>query len=87
MTLKIDSDSDEQEMVLRLSGRLQSEHMALLKALIEGSEQRVVLDLQDVKLVDLDVVRFLGGCEADGVELRNCSPYIREWVLKEKASS
>jgi hypothetical protein len=87
MTLKIDSDSDEQEMVLRLSGRLQSEHMELLKALIEGSEQRVVLDLQDVKLVDRDVVRFLGGCEVNGIELRHCSPYIREWILKEKASS
>jgi len=87
MTLKIDSGSDGHEMVLQLSGRLQSEHVELLKAQIEGSEQRVVLDLEDVKLVDRDVVRFLGVCEENGIELRHCSPYIREWILKEKANS
>jgi len=87
MTLKIDSGSDGHEMVLQLSGRLQSEHVELLKAQIEGSELRVVLDLEDVKLVDRDVVRFLGVCEENGIELRHCSPYISEWILKEKAGS
>lgn len=87
MTLKIDSDSDGQCIVLRLSGRLQSEHVELLKTQMEGNAQRVVLDLQDVKLIDLDVVRFLAVCEANDTELRHCSPYIREWILKEKASS
>jgi hypothetical protein len=50
---------------------------------MEGSP-RVALDLEDVKLVDRGVVRFLGVCEANGAELRHCSPYIREWILKER---
>ena len=45
-----------------------------------------MLDLEEVTLVDLDVVRFLGVSEAAGVELVNCSPYIRDWIFKERIS-
>ena len=82
MVLKIDRSSDGRCLVLRLSGRIQSEHLEELKTEMEGSPM-VLLDLEDVKLVDRDVVRFLGVCEAKGAELRHCSPYIREWILKE----
>jgi hypothetical protein len=85
MVLKIDRGSDAQQLVLRLSGRIQSEHVEQLNTEMKGSTQ-VVLDLKDVKLVDREVVCFLGSCEANGAELRHCSPYIREWILKEKAS-
>ncbi|HWY70098.1 MAG TPA: hypothetical protein VNX88_15620 [Terriglobales bacterium] len=44
----------------------------------------IVLDLKDVSLVDRDVLRFLVSCEADGVRLENCAPYIREWIEREK---
>jgi hypothetical protein len=43
-----------------------------------------VLDLGEVTLVDVDVVRFLKACEADGVEVVHCSRYIREWMLREQ---
>jgi len=83
MVLKIDRSTDGTFVVLRLSGRMQSEHVKQLKNQIAGSA-KVVLDLEDVKLVDRAVVRFLGTCEANGTELRHCSPYIREWIAKEK---
>jgi len=83
MVLKIDRSSDGKYIVLRLSGRMQSEHVEQLKVEIEGTA-KVVLDLQDVKLVDRDAVRFLGVCEENGTELRSCSAYIREWIAKEK---
>lgn len=82
MVLKIDRSVDGKWLILRLSGRMQSEHVEQLKAQMEGRAQ-VVLDLEDVKLVDREVVRFLGVCEASGAELRHCSPYIREWIAKE----
>lgn len=84
MVLKIDRSADGKDVVLRLSGRMQSEHVEQLKAEMERVNA-VVLDLEEVKLVDQDAVRFLGMCEAKGTELRHCSPYIREWILKEKA--
>lgn len=44
----------------------------------------MVLDLEEVKLVDRDAVRFLAQVEAAGTELRNCSAFIREWILQER---
>ena len=84
MVLKIERDSDERYLVLRLSGRLQSEHVEQLKAQMEGRTQSVVLDLEHLKLVDREVVCFLGVCEANGTELRHCSPYIRDWIHRER---
>ena len=86
MVLKIDRSADGRCVTLRLIGRIQSEHLDQLKSEIEGSSE-VVLDLQDVKLVDLTTVRFLAECEANGAELRHCSAYIREWVAKENKTS
>jgi predicted metal-binding protein len=40
--------------------------------------------LRDVTLADRDAVRFLRGCEADGMKLENCPAYVREWMDREK---
>ena len=74
----------ERRVILRLSGRLQSEHVHELKAQIEASGYQVVLDLEQVKLVDQDSVCFLAACETNGIELNHCSPYIREWMRGER---
>ena len=86
MVLKIERVLRRRHAILRLSGRLQSEHLDGLQAQIEANTQRVVLDLEGVKLVDQDSVCFLATCEANGVELSHCSPYIRDWISREKAS-
>jgi hypothetical protein len=44
----------------------------------------MALDLDEVTLVDVEVVRFLGVCEAAGIALLHCSPYIREWIVREQ---
>jgi hypothetical protein len=41
-----------------------------------------VLDLEELNLVDVEAVRFLGSSEAAGVTLVNRSPYIRDWIGK-----
>ena len=84
MILKIDRGSEGGRTILLLSGRIQSQQLEQLKMQMEGIPD-LALDLKDVKLVDRDVVRFLGLCELNGTELRHCSPYIREWILKERA--
>jgi hypothetical protein len=86
MVLRIERVSGEQLMILRLSGRLQSEHVKELQAQIEGCTQKVMLDLREVKLVDQEIVCFLAVCEANGVELSQCSPYIRDWITRSRAS-
>jgi len=44
-----------------------------------------MLDLSEVTLVDIGVIQFLISCEEEGVELVHCPPYVREWMLRERA--
>ena len=85
MTLRIVKISGGVRTVLKLSGRIQAGDIEKLREQMDGLIRGTVLDLQEVTLVDVEVVRFLGLCEAEGVELAHCSPYIREWVFREQA--
>jgi hypothetical protein len=84
VTLRIEEISDGQHTVLRLSGRIQSEHLEELMAHIRRHRPAIVLDLEDVALVDVSAVRFLSSCEAEGIELLHCAPYIRKWMDRER---
>ena len=86
MTLKIEKDSDGPKTIVRLSGRLQSEHLDELKTQLDGDQSRIALDLDGVTLVDVEVIRFLNACEDGGIELIHCWPYIREWIIREKVT-
>ena len=56
--------------------------MTELRTLLEGVEQvsRIAFDLQEVRLVDREAVRFLADCETRGIKLKNCPSYVREWI-------
>lgn len=82
---KMEARLDGRKVLLRLSGRMQATHLEQLKARIDRNMRSVALDLEEVTLVDIDVVSFLSTCESQGIELRHCAPYIREWILRESA--
>jgi len=82
--LKIERDSQSGKTTVRLIGRFQSEHIGELEKQLQAPGPRCVLDLREVTLVDVDVVRFLGVCEVEGVEIVHCPQYIREWVVRER---
>ena len=84
MTLKIETASDGHTASLRLIGRIQAEYLDELDIHIRRHQPLLVLDLREVTLVDVAVVRFLITCEAEGIELRHCAPYIREWMGREQ---
>ena len=71
-------------VVLRVSGRIDAEHVSELRSCMSRHGPNVLLDLDEVRLVDVATVRFLVRCEADGMQLRNCSRYIREWMDRER---
>ena len=85
MTLRMQRVSGEWGTRIYLSGELRSQQLDDLRAEIEHCGPGVILDLDDLDLVDIDAVRFLSGCEASGVEVMNCLPYIREWMFQEQA--
>ena len=83
-TLKIEKDSDRGKTTIRLIGHFRSEHIDELKKQIEKNGPSFVLDLKEVTLVDVDVVRFLVVCEAGGIIIVHRSQYIREWMTRER---
>jgi ABC-type transporter Mla MlaB component len=84
VTFKIDRSSEKQKTILRLSGRIDPEGVLELKRELEGVTENVALDLKEVTRVDVEAVRFLGACVVQGIELRNCPPYISEWIRRER---
>lgn len=78
---KIDREPDTKAGVLKLSGRIQGGDLAQLESLLgTESDRNLVLDLAGVKLVDQHVIVFFADRESAGAKLRNCPPYIREWI-------
>ena len=86
MAFRIETAVRGRFTVFTLSGRIEKQAIAELKKLFElqPDYRDIVLDLKDVSLVGRDVMAFLARCEADGVKLENCTPYIREWMEREK---
>ena len=60
--------------------------MDLRRSLGDQGSDSVVLDLSEVTLVDLDVVRFLVQCETEGIRLARCPAYVQEWMVRETAT-
>jgi hypothetical protein len=78
--------SSNGDVVFRLSGRMEQENLADLKEVLQGEApgRSIVLDLMDVTLVNNDAVTFLRRSEAEGITLKNCPAFIREWITKQR---
>jgi anti-anti-sigma regulatory factor len=83
MTLRIDTTTDGIVVTLRLCGRITAEQLDVVAKEMRARAGAIVLDLDEVTLVDVEVVRFLKDAERQGIELRNCPPFIREWIALE----
>jgi hypothetical protein len=85
MTCRIDRVQTAAGVVLRISGRIAPDDLDVLRDLLARETGIVAVDLTHLLLVDRDAVRLLAAAEANGVALRNCPAYIREWVTRERA--
>jgi hypothetical protein len=79
--------SDDNRAVLLVSGRITGEHVDMLRGVLEQEAGGFAIDLKNVLLVDREAVKLLALIEANRTELRNCPPYIREWVTRERAET
>ena len=73
-------------VVLRVSGRIHADNLETLRELLGREEAGTAVDLEEVVLVDRAAVRLLACSENNGIELKNCPAYIREWVTRERCS-
>src|SRR3954471_23992446 len=70
---------------LIVSGRIDAEQLPDLRRLVQSERASdVVLELSEVSLVDVEVVRFFLHCEMQGIRLARCPAYVREWMVREK---
>ena len=76
-------------VLFRLSGRIEKADVEDLRGLLglENLDRSLVLDMSDVTYLDPTAVDFLAECEANGIILRNCPGYVREWIDKGKESN
>ena len=86
MAYRIDRLSIEQGLVLCISGRLAEEDLELVRMALDG-RRVVAIELAEIELVSRDAVKLLVAAEAEGIELRSCPAYIREWITNERESS
>jgi hypothetical protein len=83
--LRIEKESDGCVTRVLLSGRVHSGWVSCIRSAMNDGCARKILDLSEVTLVDLGVIRFLMNCEDEGVELVQGPLYVREWILRERA--
>jgi hypothetical protein len=86
MNFRIETAARGRFTVFLLSGQIEKEAIAVLKRLFRGQTDHrdTVLNLKDVTVIGREGMLFLARCEADGITLENCAPYIREWLKREK---
>lgn len=83
MTFRIEETPEGQRVVVHLAGRIRGENLDDLERWL-AARSSIVLDLDEVTLVGVEVVRFLRDAEAAGVELRHCPAFVREWIDRER---
>jgi anti-anti-sigma regulatory factor len=84
LTFKIETISGGDRVIVRLIGELNAESLPALEAQVGSAAGKIELEMREVTLVNVDVVRFLISCEARDIPLRSCPPYIREWIRREQ---
>jgi hypothetical protein len=80
--LRIRRSEDAGFVTFALSGRVEENDVTDLRKLLEGEakDAQMTFDLEEVRLVDRQAVRFLVSCETGGIKLKNCPAYVREWM-------
>jgi hypothetical protein len=84
LTFKIEKISGAAHLIIKLIGELNRESLPELEAQVGSASGKIEMEMREVTLVDVDVVRFLMSCEARDIPLRGCPLYIREWIRREQ---
>lgn len=79
--LKILRSSENGSVVFTLCGRIEENDLLDLQGVLDTEPKAadLTLDLQEVRLVHREALRFFAVCEEKGIKLTNCPAYIREW--------
>ncbi|HTU44813.1 MAG TPA: hypothetical protein VMF91_07115 [Bryobacteraceae bacterium] len=82
---RIQRDFDGRTANFRLIGRIQFDSLPCIKKALQDGSARKRFDVSEVTLADAAVIRFLISCEDEGIEITHCPPWVREWMVRERA--
>lgn len=87
--LRIERTANGARILYQLSGRIEGDDLAELKALIksEPAGKQIVIDLKDMVLAGLNAVKYFDHVEMRNVELIHAPAYIRTWIERERAGA
>lgn len=86
MVLRIDRTTEGGSVVMTLSGHVALEEIVALRQTLRAeAASTLVVDLADVIQLHRDGIALLASLEAAGARLRNCPPYVREWISTSEA--
>ena len=86
VTYRIHRSVAPETIVFALSGEVDTEHAdRLQKLLANEADDRIVLDLRDVTLVDRAAVEVLARMEGPAIRIVNCPEYVRSWIAAERS--
>ena len=80
--MKIERHVQGQRTRIHLIGHFHLDHLVDLRKQVEADVE-TVLDLKEVTVVDVDVVRFFVECKEKGMKIVHCPRYVRKWMLRE----
>lgn len=85
--LKVVRSDEKGSAVFTLSGRIEESDLPELQSILdaEAAGAAVTIDLQEVHHVYREAIGFFAACRANGVTLKNCPPYIHEWLEMERS--
>jgi hypothetical protein len=83
MTFRLERCSNGGRCVLRLIGNVRSGDLEEIGRELDACGPGATLDLEEVAVVSVEVIRFLAERERRGCTLSGCPAYVREWISRE----
>jgi anti-anti-sigma regulatory factor len=75
-----------EQLVVRLIGDLDVEHLDEVRAQVSETPFHVVVDIGELTLISVEGIRFLNTCQTNGTPIINASGYIAEWMALERGA-
>jgi hypothetical protein len=85
LSVRIEKNVEGQTTTIRLIGHFHLDHLMELRKQMDA-EAETVLDLKEVTVVDVDMIRFLVRCKQQGMKISHCPRYVRKWMAREKTT-
>ena len=73
-------------MVFAVSGQIEESDLPELQDVLsaESTAADLTIDLQEARLMSREALMFFAMCESNGIKLKNCPPYLSEWLRRNR---